>query len=70
MLGKDVTWFASYELYYDTKYEEWVRQRLIGGFSYPFTDWLTTDLFYGYHVVTVPEKENAGAWGLAIGFWF
>ena len=70
IFGYCPTGFASYELYYDTQYDDWVRQRIIGGASFPLREWLTVDLFYGYHVVSKPKRENAGAWGLAIGFWF
>ena len=70
IFGYRPTGFTSYEVYYDTKYDDWVRQRIIVGGSFPVQEWLTVDLFYGYHVVSKPKPENAGAWGLAIGFWF
>jgi len=64
------TGFASYELYFDTRFSAWSRRRIIVGFSVPFTDWLAVDLFYGYHNEQRPKQENAGAVGIAIGLLF
>jgi len=70
MFGRDITGFGSYEIYYDSNHSAWSRQRLIGGGSVPIVDWLSVDLFYGYHIETRPKDETAGAWGLAIGLYF
>jgi len=67
------TWtgFASYEIYYDSRFDTWgQRNRLIGGVSVPVVDWASVDVFYGYHVENEPKDEDAGALGIAFGFFF
>ena len=67
-----LTGFASYELYYDSRYDILVqRQRFIGGISIPIVEnKLSVDLFYGYHVESEPKKETGDAVGIAIGIYF
>jgi len=67
-----LTGFASYELYYDSRYNTTVqRQRFIGGVSIPLLEnKLSVDIFYGYHVESVPKKETGDAVGVAFGIYF
>ena len=65
------TGFASYEIYYDSRYRQMgQRQRFIGGVSMPIRDWLSVDVFYGYHIETKPKQETGDALGIAFGFYF
>ncbi len=67
-LSRTWTGFGSYEMYYDSRYDKWgQRHRFIGGVSAPIVDWLSVDVFYGYHIETKPKRETGGAIGVAIG---
>lgn len=65
-----LTGFGSYELYYDTRFNAWQRQRLILGVSIPLGRKASVDFFYGYHKETEPKVERADAGGIAFGFYF
>lgn len=65
------TGFGSYEIYYDSRFDEWgQRQRFIGGVSVPLAKWVSVDVFYGYHIETKPARESGDALGIAIGIYF
>ncbi len=65
------TGFASYELYYDSRFNRWgQRHRIITGVSVPYSEWGSVDVFLGYHVETEPKKETGAALGIAFGFYF
>jgi hypothetical protein len=71
VFSKTVTGFASYELYYDSRFNKWgQRHRFIAGVSVPITDWASVDVFYGYHIETAPKDESGDALGIAFGFYF
>lgn len=66
-----LTGFASYELYYDSRYYRWgQRHRIITSVSAPLKDWCSVDVFYGYHVETKPKEETGSALGIAFGLYF
>ena len=66
-----ITGFASYEIYYDSRYNQFgQRNRFIAGVSVPIKEWLSVDVFYGYHIETKPKHETGGAIGIAIGLYF
>ena len=68
---KTMTGFASYEIYYDSRYDKLgQRHRFIGGVSVPIVDWASVDVFYGYHVETKPRDETGAALGIAFGIYF
>ena len=63
--------FASYELYYDSRFDEWgQRQRVIAGVSVPLSKWASVDVFYGYHLEIKPKRETGSALGVAFGLSF
>ena len=65
------TGFTSYEIYYDSRYDEWgQRQRLIAGVSIPIKEWFSVDVFLGYHIETKPKDESGAALGVAFGLYF
>jgi len=68
--NRTLTGFGSYELYYDTRFDDWQRQRLILGVSVPLHKKLSVDVFYGYHTESQPKDEHADAVGIAIGIYF
>jgi len=69
-VGKsDWTGFASVEFYYDSSFNDWIRTRLIGGVSIPVSTWGALDVFYGYHLETQPNLEDAEAVGLAFSLF-
>jgi hypothetical protein len=71
LFSRTWTGFGSYELYYDSRFDKWgQRHRLIGGVSIPIVSWSSVDIFYGYHVENEPKDEDAGALGIAFGFYF
>lgn len=69
--ARELTGFASYEIYYDSRFNEWgQRQRFIGGVSVPIVKWASVDVFYGYHAETKPARETGSALGIAFGIYF
>lgn len=71
LLSWQLTGFASYEIYYDSRYDKWgQRHRVIAGVSIPVVDWASVDVFYGYHSETEPKDETGSALGIAFGFYF
>ena len=70
LVGTTLTGFGSYELYYDTRFDAWQRQRAILGVSIPMGSKASIDLFYGYHRETRPKIEQADAFGIAFGIYF
>ena len=71
VLDHQITGFASYEIYYDSCYNKMgQRNRLIAGVSVPIKEWLSVDVFYGYHIESKPKYETGGAIGIAIGLYF
>jgi hypothetical protein len=66
-----ITGFVSYEMYYDSRYNRWgQRHRYIAGVSVPIKEWLSVDVFYGYHIESKPKYQTGGAVGIAIGLYF
>jgi hypothetical protein len=71
VFSQNWTGFTSYEIYYDSRYDEWgQRQRLIAGVSVPIKEWLAVDVFLGYHIETKPKNESGAALGIAFGLYF
>ena len=69
-LPRKWTVFASYEIYYDSRYNRLgQRHRFIAGVSIPVFKWLSVDLFPAYHVETEPKHETGAAFGVAIGIY-
>ncbi len=67
----EITGFASYEIYYDSRYNKLgQRHRFIVGVSVPLSEWLSVDVFYGYHIETKPKDETGDALGIAFGLHF
>ena len=70
VFSRTLTGFSSYEIYYDSRYDKWrQRNRFIGGVSTPIVDWLSVDVFYGYHIERKPKRETGGAIGVAFGIY-
>jgi hypothetical protein len=71
LLSHDFTGFASYEFYYDSRYDEWgQRQRVIAGVSVPVVERFSVDVFGAYHIETEPKVEDGEALGIAFGLYF
>ena len=71
VFSKSWTGFASYEMYYDSRYNKWgQRQRIIAGISVPIVKWSSVDIFYAYHSEIRPIKETGSALGVAFGLYF
>ena len=69
--SRNMTGFASYEFYYDSRFNKWgQRHRFIGGVSIPLVKWASVDVFYGYHIETEPKDESGAALGIAFGLYF
>ncbi len=69
-LPRNWTGFASYEIYYDSRFNRLgQRHRFIAGVSVPIFKWLSVDVFPAYHIETEPKEESGAAIGVAIGIY-
>ena len=61
--------WSSFEVWYDSRYRIILnRDRLLAGFTFFFTKWISTDLFYAWqNEINPPEQKDA--LGVFLGVW-
>ena len=65
----NLTLWSSFEVWYDSRYKVVLnRNRLMAGFTFFFTDWISTDIFYAFQNELNP-RENKNAFGVFLGLW-
>ena len=63
-----VLW-SSFEVWYDNRYSVVLnRNRLLAGFTFFFTEWISTDIFYAWQNEKNPP-DNKDALGVFLGVW-
>ena len=70
VFSKFWTGFASYEIYWDSRFSGIARQRIIAGVSVPLASWSAIDVFYAYHYESKPKPEHGNAIGIAFSLMF
>jgi hypothetical protein len=62
--------YASGEVFWDSRYDEWSRTRLTAGVAVPATNWLVPEVYYAHQIDRQPSQKYVNALGLVATLYF